>query len=137
MTESTRPVPVHYATITDFEGDGQPDEIYVEFVRLLKPKNIPDTVDVYWGSPAVYTPFVIPAGGWALDTIYGEKTAMAITKIDSANGTWLKGTAKTICAEYKDDTSYVTKKFTATRISTGIRPCPPLTARWHASTRPP
>ena len=109
VMESTRPVPVHYATITDIEGDGQPDEIYVEFVRLLKTKNIPDTVDVYWGSPAVYTPFVIPAGGWDLDTIYGEKTAMAITKIDSVNGSWIKGAAKTICAEYKDDTSYVTK----------------------------
>ena len=110
VTESTRPVPVHYATITDFEGDGQPDEIYIEFVRLLKTKNIPDTVDVYWGSPAVYTPFVIPAGGWSLDTIYGEKTAMPITRLDSANGTWIKGTAKSMCTEYKDDTSYVTKK---------------------------
>ena len=49
IIESSRPVPVHYATITDLEGDGQPDEIYIEFVRVLKDKNIPDTVDVYWG----------------------------------------------------------------------------------------
>lgn len=108
VTESTRPVPVHYARIFDVEGDGQPDSIYIEFVKLLRDKNIPDTIDVYWGSPAVYTPFTTPAGGWALDTVYGEKTPVAITKLDSANGTWIKGTVKKTCISFKDVTTYVT-----------------------------
>ena len=110
IIESTRPVPVHYATMTDFEGDGQPDEIYVEFVRVLNNKNTPDTIDVYWGNPSVYVPFAIPAGGWDLTTVYGEKTPVAITQLDSANGTWIKGTEKKTCASFKDDTSYVTQK---------------------------
>ena len=109
IIESSRPVPVQYAKITDVEGDGQPDSIYVEFVRVLRDKNIPDTIDVYWGNPAVYTPFPMPAGGWTLDTIYGEKTAVAITRLDSANGTWIKGTERKTCISFKDDTSYVTK----------------------------
>jgi hypothetical protein len=110
IIESSRPVPVHYATITDLEGDGQPDEIYIEFVRVLKDKNIPDTVDVYWGNPSTYVPFAIPAGGWDITTVYGEKTPVAITKLDSANGTWIKGTAKKTCIDFKDDTTYVTQK---------------------------
>ena len=110
IIESTRPVPVRYATITDFEGDGQPDEIYIEFVRVLRDKNIPDTVDVYWGNPSTYVPFPIPAGGWDLTTVYGEKTAVAITQLDSANGTWIKGSARKTCIDFKDDTTYVTQK---------------------------
>ena len=110
IIESTRPVPVRYATITDFEGDGQPDEIYIEFVRVLRDKNIPDTVDVYWGNPSTYVPFPIPAGGWDLTTVYGEKTAVAITQLDSANGTWIKGSERKTCIDFKDDTTYVTQK---------------------------
>ena len=109
IIESTRPVPVHYATITDFEGDGQPDEIYIEFVRVLRDKNIPDTVDVYWGNPSTYVPFTIPTNGWDLSTVYGEKTPVAITKLDSANGTWVKGSAKKTCIDIKNDTTYITK----------------------------
>ena len=108
VTESTRPVPVHYARIFDVEGDGQPDSIYIEFVRLLRDKNIPDTIDVYWGNPSVYTAFTAPAGGWALDTVYGEKTAVAQTRLDSANGTWIKGSVKKTCISFKDVTTYVT-----------------------------
>ena len=111
VLESTRPVPVQYARIFDVEGDGQPDSIYIEFVRLLRDKNIPDTVDVYWGNPSVYTAFTAPAGGWILDTVYGAKTAVAQTRLDSANGTWIKGSERKTCIGFKDDTSYVTQKF--------------------------
>ena len=107
IIESTRPVPVQYAQIVDFTGDGQPDEIYVEFIRKLRDKDTPDTVDVYWGKPAVYTPFTMPAGGWKMETVYGEKTAVPVTALDSANGTWIKGAVKKTCVNYEDVMSYV------------------------------
>lgn len=108
IIESVRPVPVKYANIIDNEGDGQPDEIYIEFTKLLREKDMLDTIDVYWGKPEVYMAFPMPSSGWALDTVYGEKVAKYITKIDSANGTWIKGSEKKICSSYKDVTTYVT-----------------------------
>ena len=110
IIEAVRPVPIQYATISDATGDGQPDEIYIEFVRKLRDKDVPDTVDVYWGNPAVYQAFVVPAAGWTREIIQGETTQVPVTRLDSTNGTWIKGAVKKVCVEYKDDTTYVTKK---------------------------
>ena len=110
IIEAVRPVPIQYAMISDATGDGQPDEIYIEFIRKLRDKDVPDTVDVYWGSPAVYQAFVIPSDGWKREIIQGEKTQVPVTRLDSANGTWIKGAVKKVCVDYKDDTTYVTRE---------------------------
>ena len=110
IIEAVRPVPIQYAVISDATGDGQPDEIYIEFIRKLRDKDVPDTVDVYWGNPAVYQAFVIPSDGWKREIIQGEKTLVPVTTLDSANGTWIKGAIKKVCVDYKDDTTYVTRK---------------------------
>lgn len=104
ITESVRPVPVQYAKISDFEGDGQPDEIYIQFVKTLREKDMLDTIDVYWGNPAVYHAFPKPEKGWTIDTLAGSKTAKVITTLDSANGTWSIRSNKT-CGT-KDVTTY-------------------------------
>ena len=115
ITESTRPVPVRYAKISDFTGDGQPDEIYVEFIRELREKDIPDTVDVYWGNPAVYTPFAKPAAGWTLEPVLGEMTAKPIMMVvDSTPQTREKydSDCKDVLVVDKRDTTYVLDSIT-------------------------
>ncbi|MCQ2101902.1 MAG: glycoside hydrolase family 9 protein [Fibrobacter sp.] len=97
IIEAIRPVPVQYAKITDFTGDGQPDEIYVEFVRTLRDKDIPDTIDVYWGKPAIYQAFTMPAGGWNLSSIEAGKISTILTQIDPDHGEWIKKPAITVC----------------------------------------
>ncbi|SHH03006.1 Glycosyl hydrolase family 9 [Fibrobacter sp. UWH9] len=102
IIEAVRPVPVQYAKITDVTGDGQPDEIYVEFVRALRDKDIPDTIDVYWGNPAVYQAFTMPVNGWTREEIKAGTVTIYDTKLDSANGTWIKGSIQKTCVEFKD-----------------------------------
>ena len=90
ITESVRPVPARYASIIDSTGDGQPDIIYIEFTKVLREKDMFDTIDVYWGNPDIYMPFAMPQGGWMLDTLLGdtvEKTSYVVDP-DSSKGTW-------------------------------------------------
>lgn len=90
VQESVRPVQVRYAKISDATGDGQPDEIYIEYARVLREKDMFDTIDVYWGNPEVLNSFAKPSGGWVLDTILGEKVAKTkyLVDPDSSKGTW-------------------------------------------------
>lgn len=81
IAESVRPVPVTFARISDETGDGKPDEIYLEFEKVLRDKDMLDSFDVYWGNPAVYVAFKQPASGWSVDTVYGEKYAKPITAV--------------------------------------------------------
>ena len=90
ITESVRPVPARYAAIIDSTGDGQPDMIYIEFTKVLRTKDMFDTIDVYWGNPDIYKAFAMPQGGWNLDTLLGdvvEKTSYVVDP-DSSKGTW-------------------------------------------------
>lgn len=81
IVESVRPVPITFAKISDETGDGKPDEIYMEFEKVLRDKDMLDSFEVYWGNPAVYHSFVKPSFGWNVDTIRGEKTAKPVTAI--------------------------------------------------------
>jgi len=81
IVESVRPVPITFAKISDETGDGKPDEIYMEFEKVLRDKDMLDSFEVYWGNPAVYHSFVKPSSGWNVDTIRGEKTAKPVTAI--------------------------------------------------------
>ena len=84
ITESVRPVPVTLAKMWDKTGDGQPDEVYMEFESVLRAKDLLDSFDVYWGSPEIYRAFKTPKD-WKLDTIRGESTLKPIqAKTDSA-----------------------------------------------------
>lgn len=90
ITESVRPVPARYAAIIDSTGDGQPDMIYIEFTKVLRVKDMFDTIDVYWGNPDIYKAFAMPQGGWNLDTLLGdivEKTSYVVDP-DSSKGKW-------------------------------------------------
>ena len=98
ITESVRPVPARYASIIDSTGDGQPDEIYIEFSKILREKDMFDTIDVYWGNPDIYKAFAKPEGGWTLDTLLGdivEKISYVVDP-DSSKGTW-STKEKTFC----------------------------------------
>jgi hypothetical protein len=81
IVESVRPVPITFAKISDETGDGKPDEIYMEFEKVLRDKDMLDSFEVYWGNPAVYVAFKQPASGWNVDTVYGEKYAKPITAV--------------------------------------------------------
>lgn len=84
VTESVRPVPVTFARITDKMGDGQPEEIYLEFESLLREKDMLDSFDIYWGSPEIYRAFKNQKD-WSLDTIQGDPVIKPIlAKIDSS-----------------------------------------------------
>ena len=84
ITESVRPVPITFARISDKLGDGQPDEIYLEFESLLREKDMLDSFDVYWGSPEIYRAFKARKD-WTLDTIQGEPIVKPVlAKIDSS-----------------------------------------------------
>lgn len=114
VIEAVRPVPVQYAKITDFTGDGQPDEIYVEFVRSLREKDTPDTIDVYWGSPAVYHAFTMPEKGWDITSVEANTISTVLTRLDTANGKTLYDTTKVCqtktvehCDTKKDTIPYV------------------------------
>ena len=106
IVESVRPVPVKYAYIADNEGDGQPDEIYIEFTKSLREKDMLDTIDVYWGKPEIYKAFPKPANGWNVESVLGDKTIQYITKLDSANGTWIKGSEIKTCVSQEDRPYY-------------------------------
>lgn len=83
VTESVRPVPITFARISDKMGDGQPEEIYMEFASLLRQKDMLDSFDIYWGSPEIYRAFK-EQNDWSLDTIQGEAVVKPIlTKKDS------------------------------------------------------
>ena len=83
ITESVRPVPVTFAKMYDKTGDGQPDEIYMEFETLLRQKDLLDSFDVYWGSPEIYQAFK-NSKDWVLDTANGELMIKPIlSKTDS------------------------------------------------------
>ena len=83
ITESVRPVPVTFARISDLQGDGQPDEIYLEFESLLRQKDMLDSFDIHWGSPEIYKALK-DQRGWTLDTIQGESVVKPVlTKTDS------------------------------------------------------
>lgn len=85
IAESVRPVPVDLARISDKTGDGQPDEIYLEFESVLREKDMLDSFDVYWGVPATYHSFVMPSSGWDVDTVVGDlKLTPVVSKTDSA-----------------------------------------------------
>ncbi|MBO7412732.1 MAG: glycoside hydrolase family 9 protein [Fibrobacter sp.] len=88
IIESVRPVPARYAAIIDSTGDGQPDEIYIEFTKVLREKDMFDTIDVYWGNPDIYKAFGKPQSGWALDTLLGDVVDKISYVVDSSNGTW-------------------------------------------------
>lgn len=84
IAESVRPVPIDLARITDETGDGQPDEIYIEFESVLRTKDMLDSFDVYWGPSGTYHAFVMPDDGWDVDTVQGELTVVpVVTKTDS------------------------------------------------------
>lgn len=106
IIESVRPVPVKYAYIEDREGDGNPDEIYIEFTKTLREKDMLDTIDVYWGNPEIYTAFAKPAGGWNVEKVLGDTSSRPITRLDSAGGEWIKGAEKKTCSAYRTDTIY-------------------------------
>lgn len=97
IVEAVRPVPVQYASITDFTGDGQPDEVYVEFVRTLREKDHPDTIDIRWGYPSETVSFAKPETGWNISNVTFDTLSIVETKLDSANGTWIKGQAIKRC----------------------------------------
>ena len=107
IIEAVRPVPIQYAMISDSTGDGQPDEIYIEFVRKLRDKDVPDTVDVYWGNPSVYQAFTIPSGGWNRSIVYGEKVGVWKTKVDSTHMIFVSATEKKTCKGYIDQVDVV------------------------------
>lgn len=111
VTESVRPVQARYAKISDATGDGQPDEIYIQYARVLREKDMFDTIDVYWGNPEVYQAFAKPAGGWKLDTLLGDKVARTsiIVDPDSSKGKW-SVREQTFCdTKEVPDTTYTTK----------------------------
>ena len=65
-------------------GDGQPEEIYMEFASLLRQKDMLDSFDIYWGSPEIYRAFK-DTKDWSLDTIQGEAVVKPIlAKTDSS-----------------------------------------------------
>lgn len=110
IQESVRPVQVRYAKMIDSTGDGQPDEVYIEYARVLREKDMFDTIDVYWANPEVLKSFAKPSEGWALDTVMGEKTARVkfLVDPDSSKGKW-NVKEKTSCdTKNVPDTTYMT-----------------------------
>ena len=83
ITESVRPVPITFAKMFDITGDGQPDEVYMEFETVLRQKDLLDSFDVYWASPEIYQAFK-DQKAWSLDTAQGEMVIKPIlSKVDS------------------------------------------------------
>lgn len=108
ITESVRPVPARYAAIIDSTGDGQPDMIYIEFTKVLRDKDMFDTIDVYWGNPDIYKAFAMPQGGWMLDTLLGDTVEKTSYVVDSSTGTW-STKERTFCETVNvPDTIYTT-----------------------------
>ena len=108
IIESVRPVPVKYAYIGDDEGDGQPDMIYIEFMRTLRTKDIFDTIDVYWGDPEIYKAFAMPASGWRMDTVPGDTTTKIKTQLNPAKDRVITRTSETCGTKDVMDTSWIT-----------------------------
>jgi hypothetical protein len=108
IIESVRPVPVKYAYIGDDEGDGQPDMIYIEFMRTLRTKDIFDTIDVYWGDPEIYKAFAMPASGWQMDTVPGDTTTKIKTQLNPAKDRVITRTSETCGTKDVMDTSWIT-----------------------------
>ncbi len=84
IMESVRPVPVTFAKMIDKTGDGQPDELYMEFESILDAKHMPDSFSVQWGNPSILKNFA-NSKQWTLDSVRGEATLRPIiSKVDSS-----------------------------------------------------
>jgi len=51
IVEVPKPVPVDLAEMRDQDGDGSADQLYLEFARKLRTKDMLDSFVVKWGSP--------------------------------------------------------------------------------------
>lgn len=84
IIEAVKAVHVTFSQMSDFTGDGQPDEIYMTFADTLDNKHTPDSLLVYWGNPAVYQVFRMPKNGWNKSLIDEGFTVNEIKeKVDS------------------------------------------------------
>lgn len=108
IIESVKPVPVKYAYIGDTEGDGQPDFIYIELTKVLRQKDIFDTIDVYWGDPEVYRAFAIPATGWDMDTVPSDTVNKIKTQLNPAKDTYITRSSTTCATKEVADTTWIT-----------------------------
>lgn len=74
IVEAVRAIHIANSVISDKEGDGQPDQIVLNFVSLMDEKHTPDSLMVYWGNPSEYHAFLMPRDGWSLETKNGDTT---------------------------------------------------------------
>ena len=61
ITLISRPVPVYYAEMIDKEGDGIPDVVHIAFEKILKPKDVFDSIVTIWGNPGITRTFITTA----------------------------------------------------------------------------
>ncbi len=85
IIEAVRAIHIANSVISDKEGDGQPDQIVLNFVSLMDEKHTPDSLLVYWGNPAQYHAFQMPKNGWNFEVKNGDTTKTpVIQKSDSS-----------------------------------------------------
>lgn len=73
IIEVPKPVPVELAEMRDRDGDGSPDQLYMEFVRKLRDKDMLDSFVVKWGSPVQLKAFAPDvARQWTLGMKFGS-----------------------------------------------------------------
>jgi len=81
ITETPKPVPVRVASIKDLTGDGYADEVYLQFERKLRPKDMLDSFVVEWGNPVIYRNY--QASSWSVTEEFGEHTV--VNPVDSSD----------------------------------------------------
>ncbi len=61
IAETPKPVPVKFAEMRDFEGDGYADELYMLFEKKLRTKDLLDSFVVEWGYKSETRSFITKA----------------------------------------------------------------------------
>lgn len=95
--ETPKPVPVTVAEMRDPDGDGVPSELYMQFEKKLRNKDMLDSFVVRWGLDTLVRSFITPAdtstgtivpkGDWTIET--KEKTqTIDVYDTDSASATY-------------------------------------------------
>lgn len=109
IVEVPKPVPVDLAEMRDQDGDGSADQLYLEFARKLRTKDMLDSFVVKWGSPVQLKSFApeLPRQ-WTLGMKFGSHME---GKYDENGDPMLDADSTPILVEVADTMSTLTINF--------------------------
>ena len=93
IAETPKPIPVKFAEMIDYEGDGYPDELRMLFEKKFRNRDVLDSFVVEWGYNSETRSFVtkadtsslkiVPDNNWSIRDSVGEEYTIMIDSVTS------------------------------------------------------